>query len=1128
MKLHCSLLTLLIIIICTTGFSQYHVVPQTGHNDMVLALEYSPDGNYLASAGHDKIVLLWDTKTNLHYPLYGHAVGVSTLAFSPDNKYLVSGDFSGNVIVWDVATHQIVNRITNNSDEHSFHKIQFINNDELAMVNDKLFQFWNCKTNIVTKKIPLKATYFALHPKSPTLLLLEQRSNLSTTNGFTTTNKMVLYDYKKFTPLEDYWIRSIGSKWQFGEFSSSGKYLALIGDGKLALLDFQDKKLMWQIKLPINPQKIRISDDESKIIFAGDREHPDLFVYDRATGKQLQHNAVFTDFSFAYNHQLQIVAGAHNQQQNADKAVECPINIYDLKSQVIIKRYPFSNYNLQDLAWDEKNKKLYVVSTETTWTWDMEMGAINSAARRYDVPLPERSHLTQRISNGSEIYYLSPYKKYRAQTQGSGEVVVTDNSTGAKILTTPVSNTFGLTFSADNKRLYRSTADDLFVYDLATGTQAKQKHYDKASISKLSASPNGKYLAIGKIQNEYGSAEKFYIADYSIDIVDPVTLQVIHTLIGHQGNVTAVEFTADNKYLISASFDGSVRIWDPVTGKQKFELYGYSETQYFIAADNGYYSSSKSGIARIAFEYKNTIVPGKLFETQMNRPDKVAEAMGYSNPVIVAALKKAFEKRIAQLGIQEEQLKLEALPQLSANGLPAPSVNTKSIQISYQALDNLNELHHIALSVNSVPVYGRKGLPVKGKTAKGKLEVELTEGRNKVEISVVNAKGLSSVPVTFDVFCTVKTQPDLYLITIGVDEFLDKDYNLNYAGKDAADIAALFASKKSAYRNFIHLPFSGMKATRQNILAVKDDLQKTRPDDQVIIFVATHGLLDEKFNYYLATYNMIFDNPAFQGLAYNDLEGILDGIPARKKLILLDACHSGEVDAAEVTASSEAVKSNPNIKVRGFKPVKKTSNVAYENTFDLMKNLFADLREGTGTTVISSAGGVEFAIESAEWSNGAFTAAILEGIKTKRADADGDAQIGVEELKRYVFERVIEMTHGKQHPTSRIDNIDNDFTFVSTIAGSGSYKVIDFVGYWEPYEWDANMDGKYEPITGTLTFDKIQITKGADGFFYAFGSNKLKPEGNNEYSGPGLYLKVEHENSIIRTDDTHIRFRKIK
>ena len=92
-----------------------------------------------------------------------------------------------------------------------------------------------------------------------------------------------------------------------------------------------------------------------------------------------------------------------------------------------------------------------------------------------------------------------------------------------------------------------------------------------------------------------------------------------------------------------------------------------------------------------------------------------------------------------------------------------------------------------------------------------------------------------------------------------------------------------------------------------------------------------------------------------------------------------------------------------------------------------MQELFADLRRGTGAMVISSASGVEFAYESADWKNGVFTYALLEGLKSGKCDTNKDKEVQISELKDYVFKRVSELTNGKQHPTSRRENLEFDF-----------------------------------------------------------------------------------------------------
>jgi len=67
-----------------------------------------------------------------------------------------------------------------------------------------------------------------------------------------------------------------------------------------------------------------------------------------------------------------------------------------------------------------------------------------------------------------------------------------------------------------------------------------------------------------------------------------------------------------------------------------------------------------------------------------------------------------------------------------------------------------------------------------------------------------------------------------------------------------------------------------------------------------MIFIAGHGVLDAELDYYFASYDMDFNNPSQRGIAYEDLEGLLDGIKPLKKALLIDACHSGEIDKEEV------------------------------------------------------------------------------------------------------------------------------------------------------------------------------------------------------------------------------------
>ena len=194
---------------------------------------------------------------------------------------------------------------------------------------------------------------------------------------------------------------------------------------------------------------------------------------------------------------------------------------------------------------------------------------------------------------------------------------------------------------------------------------------------------------------------------------------------------------------------------------------------------------------------------------------------------------------------------------------------------------------------------------------------------------------------------------------------------------------------------------------------------------RVLISYSGHGLLSKDYDYFLSTYSVNFKNPAENGLPYDELENLLDSIPARKKLMLIDACHSGEVDKEEFqqVRINQATLTANHVVSRGgeiSESEEGSQKLGLKNSFELMQNLFVNVGKSTGATIISAAAGTEFALENGNLKNGVFTYCIMEAM-------DKYPTMKVSELKKIVGARVQELTNGMQKPTSRNEAIAVDW-----------------------------------------------------------------------------------------------------
>lgn len=240
-------------------------------------------------------------------------------------------------------------------------------------------------------------------------------------------------------------------------------------------------------------------------------------------------------------------------------------------------------------------------------------------------------------------------------------------------------------------------------------------------------------------------------------------------------------------------------------------------------------------------------------------------------------------------------------------------------------------------------------------------------------------------------------KPNLYVLAVGISRYQDESVNLSYAHVDAESVAEKFRLMEGKIYNKVFVKkITNEEATLVNIKTGINWLeQEATQKDVILIFLSSHGALDNKGNLYILPTDFNQYNLFATALNIKDVTDGMSGAPC-KKLILLDACHSGQSGADLLAAKAVNVE----------KIVQEVLNAE------------------PGLTVMTSSSGKEYSYETPKWGHGAFTKAILEALEPTaemNADYNKDGVVTLAELNLFVTDRVKTLTGGRQHPFTPIN-----------------------------------------------------------------------------------------------------------
>ncbi|MEQ6119399.1 caspase family protein [Reichenbachiella sp. MALMAid0571] len=1058
------LLTLLFSSVIFISTAQdVELVVRQGHKSAINMVAYSPTGKHIYSASEDKSIKMWDVATGIDVNTFNaHEAGVNCIYLSKDGKTLLSGDKNGKMILWNALTGEILLTIDGHEGGVNTAKLSADGQMIVSGGEDELLKLWTAKGDTIK-------TIRGFSAPIKNLAISPDGDRIVTGGGKNNSPEVKLIDPDKGVILADALdsYKGSGAALAYTKVIMTG--FAVIGN----VANGRIGKDMTTIFI-MSYSNIEFTDDGKKVLFSQNIYIP--FIASKGeeedTGNASAMIAALTEDRNAFAplnrpNQWQLAnsrgVAVYNQDQTKIIVNETrSIKVYDVENA----EFPEPGNKEATKYVPPVVKEIKNITKNTNWL------SLSPDYRTVVTSDVERKMKLFDFESGRKIRDLEGYVQPALAVDvlpdgrhilvGSADKNMTmwDITSGQMVRSferTP--NVNSIDISKNGKSIATTEENSLYlkVWNITSGRVTKTLMEKKDNMDWIKFDPDDddkvwahttsgdtKEWSLSsrkdkKMKEEYTSLEdKFKRGDLSVSF-DGYDLSVkkggseLFTDT-QKGVITDAVFSIDSKFLITTNEGGEIAMYDLNTRKRAITMALIDEADNIAFTPDFYYTSSKGAAKAIAFKTGNKVLPVEQLELKYNRPDIVANRIGYAPQKLVASYKAAYERRLKRLGFKESDLGNNFdLPTVTVDAGKLPlETDQRSISFSIKAQDKDSNIDRLNVYVNDVPVFSSSGIDVSAQSSKvvsKDVTFDLSAGLNEIKVTALNAKGQESIPEFFEIQYSAEwDKPDLYLVGVGVSEYQQSNYNLAFAAKDANDIANTL-KKSSAYGNVNVKMVTNANATDSNIKAIRSFVEKAKVDDVVMIFIAGHGVLDNDYNYYFATHNIDFSNPANGGLPYGELEKIIDGINCRNKVLMMDTCHSGELDDDDVEEATAQTKAVGSVAFRsaGALVKLKENSFGLENTLELSKALFGDMKKGTGATVISAAGGTEFAAEGVNSANGLFTASFIEGIKTRYADWNRDASYTVSEMRNFVSEQVIKKSNGNQVPTSREENVKNDF-----------------------------------------------------------------------------------------------------
>ena len=476
-----------------------------------------------------------------------------------------------------------------------------------------------------------------------------------------------------------------------------------------------------------------------------------------------------------------------------------------------------------------------------------------------------------------------------------------------------------------------------------------------------------------------------------------------------------VNVTADGRLIVAAFGDGTIRWFRVSDGEPVLALFIHPDGSRWIAwTPQGYYDASLGADDLIGWHVNHgydrapDFYPVSQFRDRFYRPDVIQRVLKTPNLDVAEAVREA-DQAAGQPTARAAPVSSLLTPVVEIDDPKDPAREDRTdVQLGYSVrLPSASDTLRVEAQVDGVKIAADDHRLVdKGDARAGILHIKIPRRDSKVSVIAYNDNG-ASVPASVHVQWTgAGTEPKLtlYVLAIGVSNYKDPKVDLHFAAKDADDFVALAKAQAGGLYDKVILPpghesLRDADATRDAILDGLDWIMHavTDTNDVAMVFLAGHGMKTPDQHYRFLPYDYDDNRKERTTISDSELKDYLTKIGG-KKIFFFDTCYAGAVMGTRATDVLPDVDK-------------------FANELKAAEN---------GIVVFTSSTGDELSQEKDEWNNGAFTKALVEGMRGAAARPEVPV-IMISDLQGYVSRRVKELTSGNQRPMMAMPKTVEDF-----------------------------------------------------------------------------------------------------